>query len=57
MLTLGMLPLEGGHVVNPLPIPAVFFGVIALAMLLGALSIVRAVGHGRPHSEGQSEDH
>lgn len=52
-----LLPLEGGghHVVNELPFPAWGFGVLALAILLILLQIVRTVGKSRPHSEGVNE--
>lgn len=51
-----LLPLEGGeHVVNELPFPAWGFGVLALAVLLTLLQIVRSVGKSRPHSHGVNE--
>ncbi|GAA1719367.1 hypothetical protein [Propioniferax innocua] len=53
-----LLPLagEGSKLVNETPIPAPFIGLIALAMLLIALTAVRGVGHGRPHSEGDGSE-
>ena len=53
-----LLPLagEGAHVVNETPIPAPFIGLIALVMLLIALTAVRGIGHGRPHSEGDGSE-
>ncbi|NNG20413.1 hypothetical protein HJ590_12720 [Naumannella sp. ID2617S] len=36
--------------VNHLPIPAVGFGLIALALLMALLAIVTHIGGSRPHS-------
>lgn len=46
---MGLIPLETGAVT--LPMHPIFFGVIALAILLGLLQVVRGIGASRRHSE------
>lgn len=57
MSILALVPLAGGHeIINTLPIPAWTVGGLMLIGLLIALSAVRGVGQGRPHSMGSSDD-
>lgn len=45
------LPLEAAaHAPVEATVPAWVFGIVALVVLLGSLSIVRGIGMSRPHS-------